>query len=70
MLFTVTENELDKCGLEKRNCDMAAYENVIEYVRNSSAIFASSKVLNDALLDIGLGVLALPTDVTESKGMA
>jgi hypothetical protein len=68
MLFTVTNALLTKRGLSQRDNDIAAYENVLEYVRNSSRTFSSSQVLEDALLDIGLGILALPADVAESTG--
>jgi hypothetical protein len=74
MLFTVTQSSaaLTKRGLFRRAGNVAdpaaTFENELEFLQNSSATFASSQVLDDALLDIGLGILALPTDVSESTG--
>lgn len=70
MLFSMTGATISKRGLFRRADDLAAYGNVLEYIRNSSAIFTTTQVLEDALLDIGLGVLALPADIADSTGIA
>jgi hypothetical protein len=74
MFFTVTKSglALTKRGVFRRSGNdaepAATFENELEFLQNSSATFATSQVLDDALLDIGLGILALPTDVSESTG--
>lgn len=66
--FTVTaQTVVDKRGLYKRD-DSSSFESIRSYIKNSTVDFSSSKVIGDAIRDVGIGALALPDNIASSVG--